>query len=514
MRRILEQAVRTRLRALLSGFVLTAAVQSSAAVTVVAIGFVSAGLLSLGQIVWVLFGANVGTTMTGWLVVLIGLDFKFEWLALPLIGAGMLMHLGNGESRRAHIGLALAGFGVLFLGIEMLRSAFGALPAQWVFPAADGPMGLVLLVLVGVVLTVLMQSSSAATAVLLTAVQGGVLGLEAAAAVVIGANVGTTATAVLAAIDATADARRAAAAHVCFNVFAAIVALFALPWLPQWADALAKGLGYLPEPPLLIALFHTAFNLVGVVLMWPVAGRLIRWLERRFRTRAEDEARPRFLDAASGGVPEVGVEALSREAARFGQLVTGAAADQLDAAAPPDAPWQARLRLLSGLDAAIDAYVVQLNRGSMSADAATRLAAVLRQMAYFSEIKEMLPRIAAIPHHMQLHPLVERLGVRRLRQDAAGLFRQLDPGQVAGSLDDLAATVARWDREYRTVKAALIEAGALGTLTPSEMEAFVRSNSALRRAVQQALKARAMLAPARQADADAAVAPPPAGERA
>ncbi|MDP3613342.1 MAG: Na/Pi symporter, partial [Rubrivivax sp.] len=173
------------------------------------IGFVNAGLLALGPALWVLFGANVGTTMTGWIVALVGLKFKVELLAMPLAGLGALLRL-TGEGRRSGaIGTALAGFGLLFMGIALLQQAFAGLAGQIRLPQGEGPWVLLAQLGIGTLMTVLMQSSSAAMAITLTAAQGGLIEAQGAAAVVIGANIGTTVTALLAAIGATPNARRA-----------------------------------------------------------------------------------------------------------------------------------------------------------------------------------------------------------------------------------------------------------------------------------------------------------------
>ncbi|MDO9290139.1 MAG: Na/Pi symporter, partial [Hydrogenophaga sp.] len=222
---ILANATRTRWHALGSGALVTAMVQSSSAVTVAAIGFINAGLLGLAPALWVLFGANIGSTMTGWLVALVGLKFKIEAFALPLVGVGMLMRLTGASQRRGAIGTAVAGFGLLFLGIGLLQESFNGIAGQITLPQGDGVMTVLAQVLIGTLMTVLMQSSAASMAIALTAAQGGLLDAQGAAAVVIGANIGTTVTALLAAIGATPNARRAAAAHVTFNVVTACVAL-------------------------------------------------------------------------------------------------------------------------------------------------------------------------------------------------------------------------------------------------------------------------------------------------
>ncbi|MFP5380591.1 MAG: Na/Pi symporter, partial [Vicinamibacteria bacterium] len=179
-----------------AGAGITALVQSSSATTLATIGFVSAGLLSLPNAIGVVIGANIGTTATGWLVSLLGLKLSIGKIAMPLIGVGALLRLLARE-RLAQAGLALAGFGVIFVGIDALQAGMAALagrvdPAQ--FPVA-GLAGRLLLVLLGVLMTVIMQSSSAAVATTLTALSGGAITLDQAAALVIGQNVGTTVTA-------------------------------------------------------------------------------------------------------------------------------------------------------------------------------------------------------------------------------------------------------------------------------------------------------------------------------
>ena len=182
LERILANATRTRWHALGSGALVTAMVQSSSAVTVASIGFVNAGLLGLGPAIWVLFGANVGTTMTGWVVALLGLSFKIEALALPLIGAGVLARLSGQQSRRGALGTALAGLGMLFFGIAMIQQSFTGLATQVELPDGAGLLAVIAQVGTGALMTVLMQSSSASMAIALTAAQSGLLTPQGAAA--------------------------------------------------------------------------------------------------------------------------------------------------------------------------------------------------------------------------------------------------------------------------------------------------------------------------------------------
>lgn len=487
LERILQAATRTRWHALGSGLLVTALVQASAAVTVATIGFVNAGLLTLTPALWVLFGANVGTTVTGWIVAMVGLKFDIEALALPLIGVGVLLRLTGAGRRRGALGSALAGFGLLFLGISMLQQAFTGLALQATLPQVEGPLGVLLQVGAGALLTVLMQSSSASMAIALTAAQGGLLTPQGAAAVVIGANLGTTLTALLAAIGATPNARRVAAAHVVFNVLTGVVALALLPWL---VGAIATGraaLGLAEDPAAQLALFHTIFNVLGVLLMWPLAGALTRWLQARFRGREEDEAMPRHLDDNVLAVPSLAVDALEREVARIGHIAVRAARAALAGA---DAAAIAREQAVAvRLGAAVDTFVERVNRTEMPQGTAQRMARALRVLRYHETVVELAETAA------QLRPAA---GEREVYADAEAAFVQptasllalCDPIEGhAPEAGAMAAALPPVEAAYQALKAALLEAGALGRLRMAPMEAALRRFSALRRAAEQAAKA-------------------------
>lgn len=488
LREVLERFTRTRLRALASGITITALVQSSSAVTVAAIGFVNAGVLSLGQVLWVLFGSNVGTTLTGWLVALFGLEFDIDAYALPMITLGMLLRLSGPDTRRGGWGLALAGFGLFFLGIAAMAGSFEALAAQAELPQIDGLLGTLVLVGFGAAITMLVQSSSAATAMVLAAAHGGAIGIEDAAAVIIGANIGTTGTALLAAIGATANARRAAAAHVAFNVLTAGVALLLLPWLVALSAWLGVRVGLGGGPAVVLAMFHTLFNLLGVLLMWPLAGRLAAFLEQRFRTVEEDEARPRYLDASTAAVPALAVEALAREVDRLGGLAVRAAAALARGVDDAAGNAERAQRMLEQLDAGIDAFVAQMNRDRMPEALTRRVATALRRAGYYDSVAEQLSVLAP---EKPVPAVVTEL-VRGLRAEAGSLLERLDPTaepvEGSGGLAGLAG-LAEWERRYSEVKAALLDAAAIGTLAPDDLDELLRAHSALRRCVQQAAKA-------------------------
>ncbi|MCC5854315.1 MAG: Na/Pi cotransporter family protein [Idiomarina sp.] len=319
----LERSTQTRFRAACTGFGITAIVQSSSAVIVTTLGFTNAGMLRLRQAAWVVFGSNLGTTMTAWIVALIGLKLRVEVVALPLIGIGMLLKLIMRSGRAPHIGVALAGFGVLFLGLGLLRDSFEGV-AEWI-PVeqlgAAGAWGIVLGVLVGALLTALIQSSSAALAIILTASVTGVFTPLLGAALVIGANLGTTSTSLLTTIGATTNARRLAMVHVAEKIVTGTIALILL--VPMWwiASWLVGGDGR-TNISTGLALYHTLFNVLGLILMAFFADHLLRAVERWIKQPELTSEKPRYLDDTVLQVPAMGVAAMHSEIKRvFKQLL-------------------------------------------------------------------------------------------------------------------------------------------------------------------------------------------------
>ncbi len=281
LRRALARFTKSPTSGAVTGAIATAIIQSSSATAVAAVGFVGAGLITFSQSLGILFGANIGTTITGWLVAIVGFKLQIGALALPLVLVGTLIHLFTRRHLSA-FGLALAGFGLIFVGIDLIQSGMGGLqgivtPAS--FPG-DGFSGRLLLVLIGIAITLVTQSSSAGVAMALTALHAGTISFEQAAVMVIGMDVGTTATAALATIGGTTDVRRTGFAHVIYNVLTGIGAFFLVtPY--TWACLKFVPVGFEQNPEIALVGFHTLFNTLGVIAVLPVAGafaRLMTWL--------------------------------------------------------------------------------------------------------------------------------------------------------------------------------------------------------------------------------------------
>lgn len=280
LKKFLRKVTRNPLTGALAGMVVTAILQSSSATTVMVIGFVSAGLMELPQAVAVVFGANVGTTMTAQL-----LAFRLADWVFPILFAGTILFLAAKQERLRQTGLAVFSFGLLFDGIEVMSGAMGPLAESpvflhWMEQVRGAPL---LGLLLGIGMTLVVQSSSATIAVLQrTAQQVGpdgihsVLGLAGALPVLLGDNIGTTITAVLAAVGQSRDAKRTAAAHCCFNLSGSVVCLCILPWLTEAVERLSPQGPELEVIARQIANAHTLFNLVCTLVWLPLTPIMVK----------------------------------------------------------------------------------------------------------------------------------------------------------------------------------------------------------------------------------------------
>jgi len=264
----------------MTGAVCTALIQSSSATTVAAIGFVGAGLMTFPSALGIVFGANIGTTITGWIVVLVGFKLKLTTIVLPLIFVGTIMRL-FGSRRLANIGFAIAGFGVIFVGIDVMQQGMQGLETLISFEdfQSDSFIGRLQLVGLGVLFTLITQSSSAGVAAAVTAVFSGIISFEQAAALVIGMDVGTTATALIASIGGSVEVRRTGYSHVIYNLFTATTALFLLtPYMMFW-EAVSPG-ALVNNSEIALVAFHSMFNTLGVFIILPLTNRFVRLVER------------------------------------------------------------------------------------------------------------------------------------------------------------------------------------------------------------------------------------------
>ncbi len=490
LRSLLIAATGSRLRATASGTLVTALVQSSSAVIFATIGFVNAGLLSLGQAVGLILGANLGTTLTSWIVALVGFSLDLKQLAMPAIALGMGLWV-MASARRAALGQALVGFGVFFLGLDTLKAAFDGLGASVDLASlrADGPAGIAIFAAVGVLLTVLMQSSSAALAITLTAAAQGVLPLSAAAAVVVGANIGTTSTAVLATIGATAAAKRTAAAHVVFNLVAGAVALLTLPWLLALSESMVVGLGGSQLPATVLAVLHTLVNLLGIIAIWPLLSRLVSWLEAHVgAAERADEARPQHIDRHVLETPKLAVDALYLELRRMGGIAQRMARAALSSEGGKDVDLDADRDALERLGTAIMEFVPGISAaGDTEIEGA--LAPAVRIAQYYRGVAERAEEVARTASESRLDAAVVAVLIEpRLAADR--VLDATDPAQAdAVAAAELGELLQSFEEAYQHAKSELLRLGSRGQLSATALVRILDRLSGLRRIIDQSGKA-------------------------
>lgn len=492
---LLERSTSTRLRGLAAGVLITALVQTSTAVTVAGIGFVNTGLLSLQNAMWVIFGSNLGSTVNTWLVAALGFGFRIQSFALPFIGVGVIVSMVARTLRARALGRALAGFGLLFLGFAVLKDNFSFVGGQidlssWL---RTDLIGVFILVGIGTVLTVLMQTSSAVIALVITAAQGGLLPIDAACAIVIGTNIGTPSTAILAAIGATANARRLAAVHVLFNLVTGIVALLLLPAMVALIEQLRIWFEQLATPAMMIVVFHTSFNVLGVLLMIPIAGPMLRTLRKRFRTREEEISRPRHLDANSLQVPDLALRALRMELNRTQRFARNCA--HLAISRPAGRTRLAReADALDALEPAITSYARQMSASQLPPTLIEALARALRSLQHQLNAVDAARQADAAATLTGTPPAEFEAALQTFHASLERLAARADPQRSDFQTEAITAGLAAVKKEYGKVRETMLRAGAHALIDIDTMQDWLRLVSLQRRSVDQAAKAARMLA--------------------
>jgi phosphate:Na+ symporter len=297
-----------KVKSIFSGAFVTSILQSSSAVSLMVLAFVGAGIMTMENAIGVILGSNIGTTITAWIVATIGFKMAIESFALPLIGSGGLgiMFLGKSE-KYSNISKLLVGFGFLFMGLDYMKSSVEVL-ANSIDIGSLPDYGILVFVGVGIVLTAVMQSSSATIAIVLTALNSRIIEFDSAAAVVIGSNVGTTVTILLGAIGAVQVKKRVAYSHFAFNLITGIIALALMPAITYLILQVFSAKG---NEVIGLALFHTIFNLLGVLVFYPFIHPFANLLTKVFPDRRT--ALTRFINNTTTDVAEAGISAMRKE---------------------------------------------------------------------------------------------------------------------------------------------------------------------------------------------------------
>lgn len=447
LRRWLSHFTRNAFTGALTGAVITAMMQSSGAVTVATVGLVGGGALSFLQAIGIIFGANIGTTFTGWMVALLGFTFNLQTALLPVIFVGALIRR-YASGKLASFGFALAGFGLLFLGLGTLKnglSGFEGFVSPDSFPP-DTWFGRFLLMAMGAGMTVITQSSSAGVATALVALHGGAIALPQAAALVIGMDVGTTSSAVLAALGESTAMRRTGYAHVVLNMLTGIVAYLSLDGLLAAARWISGDTGELA-----LVAFHSGFNILGVLLLLPFVRRFARLIERLV-----PEKGPPLVDALDETLlsePASAVDAAVTTLERIAVAEAALLAEYLDRGSA-DVGGGMHAPIGEAL-VATRAYLDRIGAQPVGGTAFRRHAAAMHAIDHLLRLHNRLgegPRIAALDDEPRLHRLTSILEAMARRIVGSGSYEP--------HVDRLGWLARLYDRKRDGYRAATITQAA------------------------------------------------------
>ena len=417
MRKILGIVSNNRFVGCGVGALVTSVIQSSSATTVMLVSFVDAGLMSFIQATGVVLGANIGTTVTAQLIA-----FNITAYALPAIAAGVLLKFFVGRQKWVYVGDVLLGFGLIFFGLATMKAGFAPLKDHPSFVAlftrfnADDIVSITLCILVGTVLTMILQSSSATIGVTMALASQGLLNFEASVALILGDNIGTTITAQLASIGASINARRTARAHAIFNVVGVVLIVLFFPFFLKLVIWMTSSLMDIGPPDLLvggenpnigryIANAHTAFNLVNALFFLIFLNYLVRltsWLvpERKGEKDLDEFRHIKFIDSRYIDTPDVAIAQARAEIVRMGEAVEKMYAEVVHSLKERKlkelSKWRKREDTIDHLQKEIIQFLVQVVQRPISAEESKEVASLMRMANNLERAGDGIENIAEL----------------------------------------------------------------------------------------------------------------------
>lgn len=401
LKRLLEVLTGNRFLAVLVGFIVTAVIQSSTATTVMVVGFVNAGIMSLAQAVGVIMGANIGTTVTSLLIAL-----NFSDIAAAAVLVGVVLIMASKKTVVKNLGAIFTGFGLLFLGINMMSTAMAPLRdsegfMRFIIAVSESPLRPLFGILLGIVMTAILQSSSASVGVLQTLAMQGLVPLKFSVFVLYGQNIGTCLTTLVTTVGAKKNSKRAAVIHLLFNVIGTIIFILLSIFTPyvSWIEALTD------DPMTQIALSHIVFNIVSTVVMFPFAKLLVKLscLIVPGSDDGESELHCKFIDDRLLNTPPFAVMQVGNEVARMAKLARdnfeiGAYALINHSENDLDKVTQ-REEVINYLNHSITTYLVKLNALDISDSDADYIARVFHAINDIERIGDHAINLAEAAEH-------------------------------------------------------------------------------------------------------------------
>lgn len=498
LRHILSDYTDTTARALFSGFIVSSLIQSSSAVAITMIGFVNARILRLKQAITVDFGSNLGKILTAWFIVLLGLKVNIAAYALPMVGIGAFLKTLL-KKRHQGYGLALIGFALLFLGISTLKQSIDSLAPHINLNhlAGAGVFSLLVFFGMGMLMTIITQSSIAALTIALTAVSAHIIPVEHTASMIIGLNLGTTSSSYLAALRASSNARRLAVAHVSYNLTCTLIGIvllgviFFIPWFAPVTKLI--------NAHLIVGLtsFYAAFIFLPIFVMVPMQKRFVKWLKQHF-TNTKSLAHPIYLprDKNIDYPADAALEFLQLEVIRLGQITIDMFRDCLE--------WRTKNGWVLSED--LTETEDELDRLNESIH---RFAAKYTISDAHDEITERIQLLCRASQHFELasdyslsiseykNRILERLSpgtldnLKNWSESIASLARKIDTVVATGEVEELHVIhvqLINTDDERRKLRDDFIQSSVTGKIKTSQAEALINVIETTRRAMRELLR--------------------------
>lgn len=411
-RQFLRRSTNNAFSSVFSGIITTAIVQSSSMVSLMVLAFVGAGMIPLYNAIGVVIGANLGTTFTGWIVTTLGFKMHLSALAIPTVGIGCLLAVSSDKEKRLNqIGLTFLGFGLLLFGLDLMKSSIESVAQNLDLELLRGWHPVTYL-LAGALFTAVIQSSSASMMITLSALNAGIIDLPSSAALIIGADLGTTSTTALGALKGSITKKQVAMSHVLFNLVVDLLAfIILLPLLPNimgWLDV--------TDPLYSLVAFHSLFNFLGILLFLPLLQRFSHYLEHLFVD--DDEVRKYIQNVPTDTIPEA-LLAVEKEVRRLfiqaseinlrnlkispQQLTINTSLQQdIESAFDSSLKYQERYNRLKTLEGELVEYASALQQASLSKDDGNRLLLLLqsaRSSVYAAKnLKDIRDNLASFRH--------------------------------------------------------------------------------------------------------------------
>jgi len=506
LRRIIAAVTNNRIFAVVAGVFVTCVVQSSSITTVMVVGFVNSGVMGLSQAIGVVMGANIGTTITGWILVL-----KIGKYGLPMLGAAAFAFLFTRSERWRYWAMTIMGVGMVFFGLELMKDACSIIKTMPDFEAwfqtfkADSYIGVLKCAMVGCIMTTMVQSSSATLGITISLASQGIITYETAAALVLGENIGTTITALLASLGATTNARRAAYFHVIFNLIGVLWITAIFHWYIQFiqfimegdvsAVKVVDGNDTYPGTTAAIAATHSIFNVTNTLMFLPLMGLMERLLVWMVPSKSYKE-KPRLtdLDVHMVETPLLAIEQSRKELQRMGDgcekmLDWLATLNQQD---DPDKDLADRLRkreqVLDSIQDEIAVFVTNLLSGSLPHSVADEARRQLRMADEYESVSDYIVNLDKFDHKLRRNnhrfSKSQRTDLASLNKHIAEYLALINQSLTSGNTNVVTQTSAiskRVKDEVKLLRRKHLEELSGGAIEPAITVAFLASLNAYAR---------------------------------